>query len=127
MNNDELMAKMQLLANEYQKLQHEKEDIEEQLIEEREGSKKLQACMNETVRVVSDSKASLEQANKTIEDMRELIDYYEKSVIKMFENIERKVEIIVEKKEINQEEIKEMDRMLKKTKEDLINLNNMII
>lgn len=127
MNNDELMAKMQLLANEYQKLQHEKENLEEQLIEEQNSNKQLQACMNETVRVVSDSKVSLEQANKTIEDMKELIDYYEKSVIKMFENIERKVEIIVEKKEINQEEIKEMDRILKKTKEDLINLNNMII
>ena len=127
MDNKELMNKLQILANQYQKLEKENEGLKNQLEEERNNAEHLQACIKETVRIVNDTKESTIQANETIEEMKNLIDYYEKSVIKMFENIEAKVKMIVEKKEINQEDIKKMEEELSKTKEDLINLNKMIL
>ena len=70
MDNKELMNKLQILANQYQKLEKENEGLKNQLEEERNNAEHLQACIKETVRIVNDTKESTIQANETIEEMK---------------------------------------------------------
>lgn len=130
MNNKDLMQQLQLCVNEYKKLQienerllKENEEQKQQLANMQSNTSSILSCVKESDRVVKNALEDLKEAEEVIEGLRGLIDYYEKATVMMFQELDKKVDNIMKKNE----GIEEIKKEIEKTKEDLINLNNMIL
>ena len=123
MNEKDMKKKMEYCIREYQKIKEENELLEQKVTLLEENNDKLVSCLRESNRIINTTKNDLQNSIEAIEDLRNLISYYEKATISLFQELENRVANIIEK----EEDTKEIQQAIEQVKEDMKNLNNIII
>ena len=123
MNNEEMRKKMEFCIKEYQKIKEKNELLEEKIDILEENNSRLISCLQESGRIINVTKDDLQNSIDVINDLKRIVDYYEGATISIIQQLESKVAEIIKK----EEDTKEIQEAIAQVKEEIINLNNIII
>ena len=123
MNNEEMKKKMEFCIKEYQKIKEKNELLEEKIDILEENNSRLISCLQESGRIINVTKDDLQNSIDVINDLKRIVDYYEGATISIIQQLESKVAEIIKK----EEDTKEIQEAIAQVKEEIINLNNIII
>ena len=126
MDNKELMQKLEICINEYKKLLEENQQLKQDIEVISSNSNDLLICLNETNHIINDTQKSLTNALETIDELRNLIDFYEVATLRMFDNLTQKVIDLAKKEELHREDISSLQTEIEYARERVKDLNNMI-
>lgn len=126
MDNKELMQKLEICINEYKKLLEENEQLKHDLEVVNNNSNDLLICLNETNHIINDTRQSMTNALETIDELRNLIDFYEVATLRMFDNLTQKVIDLAKKEELHREDISSLQTEIEYARERVRDLNDMI-
>lgn len=126
MDNKELMQKLEICINEYKKLLEENEQLKHDLEVISNNSNDLLICLNETNHIINDTRQSMTDALETIDELRNLIDFYETATLRMFDNLTDKVLALAKKEELHREDISSLQTEIEYARERVKDLNDMI-
>ena len=126
MDNKELMQKLEICINEYKKLLEENTQLKQDIEVISSNSNDLLICLNETNHIINDTQKSLTNALETIDELRNLIDFYEVATLRMFDNLTQKVIDLAKKEELHREDISSLQTEIEYARERVKDLNDMI-
>lgn len=126
MDNKELMQKLEICINEYKKLLEENQQLKQDIEVISSNSNDLLICLNETNHIINDTQKSLTNALETIDELRNLIDFYEVATLRMFDNLTQKVIDLAKKEELHREDISSLQTEIEYARERVKDLNDMI-
>lgn len=126
MDNKELMQKLEICINEYKKLFEENQQLKQDIEVISSNSNDLLICLNETNHIINDTRQSMTNALETIDELRNLIDFYEVATLRMFDNLTQKVIDLAKKEELHREDISSLQTEIEYARERVKDLNDMI-
>lgn len=126
MDNKELMQKLEICINEYKKLFEENQQLKQDIEVISSNSNDLLICLNETNHIINDTRQSMTDALETIDELRNLIDFYEVATLRMFDNLTQKVIDLAKKEELHREDISSLQTEIEYARERVKDLNDMI-
>ena len=126
MDNKELIQRLEICINEYKKLLEENKQLKQELETVTNNSNDLLICVNETNHIINDTRRDMTQALETIDELRNLINFYETVTLNMFHRLTERVLDLAKKEEIHREDISSLQTEIEEAKERVKNLNDMI-
>ena len=126
MDNKELIQRLEICINEYKKLLEENKQLKQELETVTNNSNDLLICVNETNHIINDTRKDMTQALETIDELRNLINFYETVTLNMFHRLTERVLDLAKKEEIYREDISSLQTEIEEAKERVKNLNDMI-
>lgn len=126
MDNKELIQRLEICINEYKKLLEENKQLKQELETVTNNSNDLLICVNETNHIINDTRRDMTQALETIDELRNLINFYETVTLNMFHRLTERVLDLAKKEEIHREDISSLQVEIEEAKERVKNLNDMI-
>lgn len=126
MDNKELIQRLEICINEYKKLLEENKQLKQELETVTNNSNDLLICVNETNHIINDTRKDMTQALETIDELKNLINFYETVTLNMFHRLTERVLDLAKKEEIYREDISSLQTEIEEAKERVKNLNDMI-